>query len=139
MTWTTTIGSLIMGARLQMHSCQVAKTGRTHADCGNHADICHVDMGAHTAPHEPCFDDDRKLDVDAKATTQRPHRFLFAGTGNGVQFPFWSVPIASLAWLGKARIAPCDCYEMKCLRKQQGVGRPPIENEKMKGEKQNYK
>ena len=32
-----------------------AKTGKTLADFGNHADICHVDMSAHTLPHKPCF------------------------------------------------------------------------------------
>ena len=45
--------------------------------------------------------------MDAQATTQRRILLLFAGTGNCVQFPIQSFPIASLAWLGKDRHAPC--------------------------------
>ena len=35
-----------------------------------------------------------------------------AGTGNCVQFPFQSFPVASLAWLGKDRHAPCFFQNM---------------------------
>ena len=73
------------------------------------------------------------MTADAQATTQRPgHR-----TGHCLQLPFQSVPIASLAWLRKDRHDPFDCYEMKCLRKQERVSSTFFENDKMKGEKQN--
>ena len=94
------------------------------SDCGNHADISHVHMSAHTLPRKPCFPYDGKLDADAQATTHRPGRivFLFAGTGNCVQFPFQSVPIDSLAWLGKDLYASCDCCTVESFWKQARVG-----------------
>ena len=45
---------------------------------------------------------------------------LFAGTGNCVQFPIQSCPIASLAWLGNDRHAPCMVY-FTLLRKLIGT------------------
>ena len=47
------------------------------SDCGNHADISHVHMSAHTLPRKPCFPYDGKLDADAQATTHRPGRIVF--------------------------------------------------------------
>ena len=45
----------------------------------------------------------------------------FAGTGNCVQFPIQSFPIASLAWLGKDRHAPCERKKVACKKENQEI------------------